>query len=122
MAQTQMKAGEAMPAATASGSSEGALLRVDGIHKKFGGTYALRDISFSVDRGEVLALLGENGAGKSTLIKILASVPELDQGNVIFDGENATRHISDLPIAFIRGSRPHRLDDRRGECVLDARL
>ena len=101
MAQTQVKAGKAISAATSSGSSAGALLRVDGIHKKFGGTYALRDISFSVDRGEVLALLGENGAGKSTLIKILAGVHELDQGNVIFDGEDATRHISDLPIAFI---------------------
>ena len=84
-----------------AGQSAGAVLRVDGIHKKFGGTYALQDISFSVDRGEVLALLGENGAGKSTLIKILAGVHELDQGEVIFDGEVATRHITDLPIAFI---------------------
>jgi len=37
----------------------------DGIDKHFGGTYALRDVSLSVGRGEIVALLGENGAGKS---------------------------------------------------------
>jgi ribose transport system ATP-binding protein len=101
MAQKQAKPVQGISGATVLGSSAHVLLQVNGIHKKFGGTYALRDISFSVDRGEVLALLGENGAGKSTLIKILAGVYELDQGNVIFDGEIATKHISDLPIAFI---------------------
>jgi ribose transport system ATP-binding protein len=77
------------------------LLSVRGIHKKFGGTYALQDVSFDIRRGEVLALLGENGAGKSTLIKILAGVHTLDEGEILFAGQSAHRRVADLPIAFI---------------------
>ena len=84
----------------ASPASE-ALLSVSRIHKKFGGTYALQDVSFDVRQGEVLALLGENGAGKSTLIKILAGVHNLDEGEILFEGQLASRRIADLPIAFI---------------------
>jgi ribose transport system ATP-binding protein len=86
---------------TAQDSGSGALLSVRGIHKNFGGTYALQDVSFDLRKGEVLALLGENGAGKSTLIKILAGVYDLDQGEIFFEGTSATRRLSNLPIAFI---------------------
>ena len=44
------------------------LLRMEHISKRFGNFYANKDISLSVNRGEVLTLLGENGAGKSTLM------------------------------------------------------
>ena len=77
------------------------LLSLRAIHKKFGGTYALQDVSFDVGKGEVLALLGENGAGKSTLIKTLAGVHTLDAGEILFEGQPANRHVADLPIAFI---------------------
>ncbi len=59
----------------------------DGIDKHFGGTYALKDVSLSVGRGEVVALLGENGAGKSTLIKVLGGIHQPDAGRVLIDGE-----------------------------------
>ncbi|MEP6021010.1 MAG: sugar ABC transporter ATP-binding protein [Paracoccaceae bacterium] len=59
----------------------------DGIDKHFGGTYALRDVSLSVGRGEIVALLGENGAGKSTLIKVLGGIHQPDAGRVLIDGE-----------------------------------
>ncbi|MEM6637438.1 MAG: sugar ABC transporter ATP-binding protein [Pseudomonadota bacterium] len=58
----------------------------DGIDKHFGGTYAVRDVSLAVGRGEVVALLGENGAGKSTLIKILGGIHLPDAGQVLIDG------------------------------------
>lgn len=59
----------------------------DSIDKHFGGTYALKDVSLSVARGEILALLGENGAGKSTLIKVLGGIHTPDAGQVLIDGE-----------------------------------
>lgn len=58
----------------------------DGIDKHFGGTYALRDVSMAVGRGEIVALLGENGAGKSTLIKVLGGIHHPDAGRVLIDG------------------------------------
>ncbi|MEJ8474085.1 sugar ABC transporter ATP-binding protein [Roseibium algae] len=58
----------------------------DGIDKHFGGTYALKDVSLSVGRGEIVALLGENGAGKSTLIKVLGGIHQPDGGRVLIDG------------------------------------
>ena len=59
----------------------------DGIDKHFGGTYALKDVSLTVERGEILALLGENGAGKSTLIKVLGGIHSPDAGQVLIDGQ-----------------------------------
>ena len=59
----------------------------DSIDKHFGGTYALRDVSLAVSRGEIVALLGENGAGKSTLIKVLGGIHKADSGQVLIDGQ-----------------------------------
>ena len=64
----------------------GALLSIAGLSKAFGGTQAVRDVSFKVDRGEVVALLGQNGAGKSTVIKILAGVHQPDAGEIRLGG------------------------------------
>ena len=58
----------------------------DSIAKSFGGTQALRGVSMHVDRGEIVALLGENGAGKSTLIKVLGGIHTADSGTVLIDG------------------------------------
>lgn len=59
----------------------------DSIDKHFGGTYALKDVSLAVGRGEIVALLGENGAGKSTLIKVLGGIHSADAGRVLIDGK-----------------------------------
>lgn len=77
------------------------LLEMRNISKTFGGTQALSDVTVTLRHGEVLALLGENGAGKSTLIKTLAGVHSLDAGQILFEGQDVSRSVTSLPIAFI---------------------
>ena len=57
-----------------------AAVEVDRVTKQFGSTVALRDVSLTVEAGEVLALLGPNGAGKTTLIRILTTLLIPDSG------------------------------------------
>ncbi len=64
-----------------------AMLEMTDISKSFFGVPVLQHVNFSVERGEIHALLGENGAGKSTLMNILAGVYTRDSGTVMFDGE-----------------------------------
>ena len=62
------------------------LLETRHLSKQFNGIYALKDINFSLEAGEIHGLVGENGAGKSTLIKILTGVYSLDEGEVLWNG------------------------------------
>ncbi len=61
------------------------LLEVRSLVKSFPGVRALKGVSLTLSRGEVLAVIGENGAGKSTLMKILAGVQQADAGEVLLD-------------------------------------
>ena len=64
------------------------LLRLQDITKRYGAIEALRGVTFDVDRGEVVALLGDNGAGKSTLVKIIAGGLEPTSGRLVFEGRD----------------------------------
>jgi ribose transport system ATP-binding protein len=68
--------------------SDSVLLSMRGITKRFPGVVALSEVSLSLHRGEVLALMGENGAGKSTLMKILGGAQPPDEGEIQLDGQN----------------------------------
>jgi ribose transport system ATP-binding protein len=65
------------------------ILSAVGISKSFPGVKALKDVSFDLLPGELLAVIGENGAGKSTMMKILAGVQAADEGQVLIDGSPA---------------------------------
>ncbi|HLR62701.1 MAG TPA: sugar ABC transporter ATP-binding protein [Lentibacillus sp.] len=60
---------------------------MQGISKSFSGNQVLKNVNFSIDKGEVHALVGENGAGKSTLIKILTGIHKRDDGAVRINGK-----------------------------------
>src|SRR3954469_878540 len=72
------------------------LLEARGIVKSFGRVRALRGASFTVNTGEVVALIGDNGAGKSTLVKTLSGVHHPDDGEIRFEGRPVT---IDSPVA-----------------------
>lgn len=69
----------------------GPLLQVEGLTKSYdGSTDALADVSFSLDRGEFVALIGSSGAGKSTLLRCINRLVDPTSGSVRFDGREAT--------------------------------
>ena len=57
------------------------------LHKWYAGVHALKGVSLTIMRGEVVGLVGDNGAGKSTLIKIISGVHSPDRGEIVFDGK-----------------------------------
>jgi ABC-type sugar transport system ATPase subunit len=62
------------------------LLELRDVRKSFGAIEALRGVTFSVDAGSVIGLVGDNGAGKSTLMKTITGVYAIDSGDIRFDG------------------------------------
>ena len=66
----------------------GVALKLENISKAFPGVRALTDVSFSLQTGEIRALVGENGAGKSTLMKILSGAYTADEGKIELFGEH----------------------------------
>lgn len=66
-------------------------LTVSGLDQHYGSAQALRGVSFEVEPGQCLAVLGRNGAGKSTLLKCLAGVLPVTRGRIALDGVDVTR-------------------------------
>ena len=78
-------------------ASPDALLRLEGVGKRFGGVRALSDISMSVGKNRIVGVIGPNGAGKTTLFNLITGAYRSDSGTIVFDG----RKITDWP--------PHRI-------------
>ena len=77
------------------------ILTLEHINKQYPGVKALDDLDFTLERGEVRALLGKNGAGKSTLVKILSGAVQPDSGTIQIDGQPVSYHSP--PDAFAKG-------------------
>ncbi len=67
------------------------ILEVKNVTKTYPGVVALDNVSFDVEEGEILALIGENGAGKSTVIKTIAGAIQPDSGEILIDGKRFTK-------------------------------
>ena len=66
------------------------VLEVRDLAKRFGGLWALRDVSFSVAEGEILGIIGPNGAGKSTLINLITGYARATSGRILIGGKDVT--------------------------------
>ncbi|MDH6186892.1 ABC transporter ATP-binding protein [Polaromonas sp. CG_23.6] len=71
------------------------LLQLHEVRKNFGGVQAVRGLSFSVHRGQVLGLIGPNGSGKSTSVNLISGTLPVSSGEIEFDGKN----VNDLAIS-----------------------
>lgn len=82
------------------------ILELKGITKSFGTVKVLKNITFSLKKGEVLGLVGENGAGKSTLMNVLGGIYQRDGGEILLNGEKfeptSPKVSSDAGIAFVQ--------------------
>jgi len=72
-----------------------ALLEVHDLHTSYGSIKALRGISFNVEAGQVVSLIGANGAGKTTTLNSISGILKPNQGRIIFDGKDITGWRSD---------------------------
>ena len=87
-----------------------AVLELQNISKHFGGIHALSDVSVSLERGQVVGLMGDNGAGKSTLVKIIAGNFRPTHGSIRMEGATwsctaRSRRASTASRSCIRTSR-----------------
>lgn len=72
------------------------LLRIEHLHKQFGEHTVLKDLSTTVCRGEVIAIIGPSGSGKSTLLRSLNLLERPTSGRILFEGEDITAPTTDI--------------------------
>ncbi|HYN02100.1 MAG TPA: ATP-binding cassette domain-containing protein, partial [Vicinamibacteria bacterium] len=77
-------------------------IEVRGVTKTFGSFTAVNDVSLKVPDGELVALLGPSGSGKTSLLRIIAGLERPDRGQVLFEGQDATRsEARDRRVGFV---------------------
>ncbi len=67
------------------------MLEVNRLSHSFAGKVAVDDLSLSVDRGEIVGLVGRNGAGKTTTMRAIMGILDPDSGSIVWDGRPITR-------------------------------
>lgn len=67
------------------------MLRIENLHVYYGGIHALNGVSFEVDEGQIVTLIGANGAGKSTILRTISGIVRPQEGRVIFENDDMTR-------------------------------
>jgi polar amino acid transport system ATP-binding protein len=74
------------------------IVEATGISKKFGPVEVLKDVSFSVERGSTLAIVGRSGSGKSTLLRCLNGLESIDKGSITIAGHTVSRNATALRV------------------------
>ena len=69
------------------------ILEIENLVKRFGENYAVKNVSFSVNKGEVLAIIGSSGSGKSTVLRCINQLEKIDGGNIKICGEPMTEEV-----------------------------
>jgi branched-chain amino acid transport system ATP-binding protein len=72
-----------------------ALIQIEGLRKRFGGLTAVDDVSFSVEAGEIVALLGPNGSGKTTVLNMISGAFAPSAGRIVLEGETISGRTAD---------------------------
>ncbi|MCF6461010.1 ABC transporter ATP-binding protein [Clostridium sp. Cult3] len=67
------------------------MLKIDNLDVFYGGIHALKGISFNIDEGQIVTLIGSNGAGKTTILKVISGIVKPKNGAVIFNGEDINK-------------------------------
>jgi ABC-type polar amino acid transport system ATPase subunit len=104
MANTDLPTPSAIPPDQASLAGSGASLMIEarGLNKFFGERHVLKDINFSVKRGECVAVIGPSGSGKSTLIRCLNYLETPTSGVISIDGQQLTSSLTHAQLSFVR--------------------
>ena len=76
---------------TAEGGAQPSILSIRALEKSFGSLAVLKDISLSVDRGNVISIIGPSGSGKSTLLRCASFLERADGGDILYDGQYAVK-------------------------------
>ncbi len=77
------------------------MIEVQRICKSFGSLQVLKSIDLTIDKGEIVSIVGPSGAGKTTLLQIMGTLDKPDSGKVIFDGKDVTKY-SDRKLSDFR--------------------
>ena len=85
------------------------ILRVDGVSAGYSGENVVHDVSFTIDEGEAVTIIGSNGAGKTTLFRAIVGMLRASTGTVVFDGDDvtglATHRVARRGLAYVPAER-----------------